>query len=80
MKYLPTRKTQWYDYMEEILCIIKNNSYEEALSEIRVMYQATHPYRICDIYLQKFSTRYVYMLVFIKYLNFTYIETNVDSK
>ena len=49
MKYLLTRKTQWSDYMAEILCMITINLDEEALPSRILMTQETFPYRISGI-------------------------------
>ena len=73
MKYLLTRKTQWYEYMEEMIRIININYGEEALPSRIVMNQSTYKYCIFDISLPQLNTGYVYMLVSIKNLNFTYI-------
>ena len=80
MKFLLTRKTQWSDYMEEILHIINTNYDEEVLPTRILMTQTTYPYYICYVSLPKYNMGYIYMLVSIKDINFTYIGKNVDSK
>ena len=73
MKNLLTRKTQWSDYMEDILRIITINYNEEAPPSRILMTQATYPYLICDVSVPQYNMGYANMLVSIKYLNFKYI-------
>ena len=73
MKDLRTRKTQWSDYIEEIVRIININFDDEELPERVVITQATYPHHFCDIFLPQRNMGYICMLVSIKYLNFTYI-------
>ena len=74
LKDLLTRKTQWTDFMEEILCLITiNNTSENHTTRTRSFTQQTFPYRVCDVSLPQYNTEYVYMLLSIKDQNFTYI-------
>ena len=70
---LLTRETQWYDYMEEVICFITTNFDEDEPAVRVVMTHSTESFTTCDIFLPQWSTVYVYMLVSIKYLNFSYI-------
>ena len=49
LKYLITMRTQWTDYMEEILRIITINYSEDTRLEIRILTQETLLYCICDV-------------------------------
>ena len=75
LKHLLTRRTQWTDYMEEVLELITINSETVNDTEIRnrVMTTSSFPYRIKDITLPQCNTGYVYMLLSMKDRNFTYI-------
>ena len=81
LKSLLTRKTQWTDYMEDVLDIITVNSSvnqnEHQVESNRTFTQTSFPYRICDVSLPDCNTGYVYMLVSIKDSSFAYIgKTN----
>lgn len=78
LKDLLTRKTQWTDFMEEILRLITiNNTSDNHTTRTRTFTQQTFPYRVCDVSLPQCNTGYVYMLLSIKDQNFTYIgKTN----
>ena len=81
LKFLLTSKTQWTDYMEEVLSIISVGSNSQAANRRRIMTQTTFPYRICDNSLPQCNTGYVYMLVSMKNFNFSYIgQTHSISK
>ena len=76
LKNLLTRKTQWTDYMEEVLELITVNATSNqhpVLPASRRMSQSSFPYRICDVSLPQCNTGYVYMLVSMKDNNFSYI-------
>ena len=73
LKDLLTRKTQWTDYMEEVLRLVTINHTNENHTTTRTLRQQVFPYRICDIQLPQCNTGYVYMLLSIKDQNFTYI-------
>ena len=72
---LLTRKTQWTDYMEDILDLVTINSDINNNPERRnrVLSASSFPYRIKDMTLPQCNTGYVYMLISIKDMNFTYI-------
>jgi len=72
---LLTRKTQWTDYMEDILDLVTINSDINNNPERRnrVLSASSFPYRIKDMPLPQCNTGYVYMLISIKDMNFTYI-------
>ena len=77
---LITRRTQWNNYMEEIISIIAINlptNYDSNTKEStrsKIITQSTFPFRVCDVSLPQCNTGYVYMLISIKDLTFTYIE------
>lgn len=87
LKSLLTKKTQWTDYMDEVLKLItirnNNNSTENNLQpRRRIMTVDSFPYRICDITLPQCNTGYVYMIVSIKNKNqvfFRYTESLRNS-
>ena len=66
--------------MEEIISIIAINlptTYDSNTKEStrsRIITQSTFPFRVCDVSLPQCNTVYVYMLISIKDLTFTYIE------
>ena len=78
LKDLLTRKTQWTDFMEEVLCLITiNKTNDNQVKTPRSFTQQTFPYRVCDVSLPQCNTGYVYMLLSIKDQNYTYIgKTN----
>ena len=75
LKALLTQKTQWTDYMEEVLSLTTINSDTSVgPNQIRrVFTPSSFPYRIRDSALPQCNTGYVYMLMSIKDMNFTYI-------
>ena len=75
LKALLTQKTQWTDYMEEVLALTTINADTSVgPGQIRrVFTPSTFPYRIKDSPLPQCNTGYVYMLMSIKDMNFTYI-------
>ena len=62
--------------MEYVLQLITINLNEEFLPENRIINQEPYPYVICDIYLPQRNTGYVYMLVSLKYFNYSCIGKN----
>ena len=76
LKDLLTRKTQWTDYMEQVLDLISVNSQSEA-HRLRTMTQAAFPFRMCDVTLPQCRTGFVYMLMSIKRQNYTYIGQTI---
>ena len=56
LKFLLTSKSQWTDYMEEVLSIISVGSNSQAANRRRIMTQTTFPYRICDNSLPQCNT------------------------
>ena len=71
LKDLLIRKTQWTDYMEEILKLITMNENEPPTG--RVFTQSSFPYRVYDFVLPQCNTGFVYMLISLRDNNFTYI-------
>ena len=83
LKNLLTRKTQWTDYMDEVLQLITINSQLEGEGDgvQRVaMSPRTFPYRICDIELPQCNTGYVYMLISMKDKGFSYIGKTLSLR
>ena len=80
LKHLLLRKTQWTDYMEDVLQLITVGSDVETQptgQRNRVMTQSSFPYRICDVSLPQCNTGYVYMLISVRDRNYSYIgKTN----
>ena len=74
LRELLTTKTQWMDYMEDVLELITINSdnNEEPVRN-RVMGQQSFPFRICDVILPQCNTGFVYMLISMRDFNFMYI-------
>ena len=70
---LLTKKTQWSDYIENVLDLVTVNTTSEYRP--RVMTQTTFPYRICDVSLPQCNSGYVYMLLSTRQKNYTYIGT-----
>ena len=73
------RKTQWSDYIEEAIDLITINksisdNIEEERSE-RIVTPTLYPFTISNYALPTNNSGYVYMLVSIRYQNFTYIGT-----
>lgn len=77
------KKTQWTDYIEEVLSLVTvNNNNNQADQQHQrqqqrntrsTMNQNSFPYRICDISLPDVATGYVYMLVSLRHPNYSYI-------
>ena len=67
-------KCQWTDYMENILNLITVDS-DIAINQTRVptLNLESFPFRICDISLPKFRTGFVYFLIAIRTMDYTYI-------
>ena len=80
LKNLLTRKTQWTDYMEEVLQLITVGVNPHVLPARRVMTQATFPYRICDVCLPQCNTGYVYMLMSVNDHNYSYIGKTLSIR
>ena len=62
LKLLFNHRTQWCDYIEEVMTIKNvnpNNSSESSAS----LNQFSFPFRICDISLPQYQTGYVYFLM-----------------
>lgn len=62
LKELLVRRTQWTDYMEDVLRIITINNNTASATTTQTMSQESFPFRICDISLPTCNTGYVYML------------------
>jgi hypothetical protein len=79
-------KSQWTDYMEEVLRMItlrnenetQNNEEEnDDNHQLQQLSQRHYPFRICDVVLPQCNTGFVYMLSSIKRPTYSYIgETN----
>ena len=80
LKNLLTRKTQWTDYMEEVLQLITIGVNSHALAARRMMSQTTFPYRICDVALPQCNTGYVYMLMSVNDHKFSYIGETLSIR
>ena len=62
------------DHCEEVLSLITINSNgNEAPQRKRMMNQDSFPFRTCDVSLPQCNTGFVYMLISIKDLSYTYI-------
>ena len=78
LRELLTTKTQWMDYMEDVLKLITINSNgNEEPARNRVMDQESFPFRICDVILPQCNTGYVYMLISMRDLSFAYIGMTI---
>ena len=72
---LVQRRSQWTDYMEDIMKLITIDETQENLTT-RVapsLDQSSFPFRICDISLPQCQTGFVYFLISVRTKNFTYI-------
>jgi hypothetical protein len=74
-KMLVCRKTQWAEYMEQVLELITMNGESNETFQPRIMTPNAFPYRICDIPLPQCNTGFVYMLISLRIRTFTYIGT-----
>jgi predicted GIY-YIG superfamily endonuclease len=75
---LLTRKTQWSDYIEEVLDLITIDSLQTNTEELRVprvITTASYPFTISNYSLPTNDSGYVYMLVSQRHQNYTYIGT-----
>ena len=71
-------KSQWTDYMEEVLKVITLNNEDDgninqANSFPRQLSQQFYPFRICDQSLPQCNTGFVYMLTSIRRQTYSYI-------
>ena len=67
-------KSQWTDYMENILNFITiSNDNPNNQDTVPTLNQDTFPFRICDISLPQCKTGFVYFLISIRTKDFTYI-------
>ena len=74
LRLLLTMKTQWTDYMEDIISVITIGSEQAGQApRRRILTQASFPFCIHDVPLPQCNTGYVYMLVLIKDTSFSYI-------
>jgi len=66
LRILLTRRTQWIDYMEEVLELItiKSETVNNTESRSRVMTTLYFPYRIKDITLPQCNKGYIYICYF----------------
>lgn len=77
LKELLTSRTQWTDYIEEVLDLITINTDDDNSDPYptRVITPRAYPFRICDFALPTDQSGYVYMLVSVRHSNYTYIGT-----
>ena len=84
LKSLLTKRTQWSDYIETVLSVITINTVTSIDSlntnQNCVLTQNEYPYRICDVTLPQCNTGYVYMLISVKDMNFTYIGKTMSIR
>ena len=73
LKAILMNKSQWSDYIENVLNIVTINSTADNPLPRRVMNQNAFPFRICDIALPQCRTGFVYFLISVKQRSFTYI-------
>lgn len=77
-----TLKTQWSDYIEDILELVTINFdgnsdhiNDEGQGRNRILTPENCPFRICDIALPQCQSGFVYMLVLLRQSNYIYIGT-----
>ena len=70
IKLVQTR-TQWTDYMENILSLVTMNEIHE--NRVASLNLSTFPFRICDVTLPHDNSGFVYFLISLRTLDFTYI-------
>ena len=72
---LVQRRSQWLDYMENILDLITIGEEQQSLTNrvLPRLNQESFPYRICDISLPHCKTGFVYFLLSIRTKDYTYI-------
>ena len=75
LKCLLTYRTQWCEYMDEVLKIttIKRDDDTDIDIDHQVMNQRSYPFRICDISLPQDRTGYVYFLMSKRDKSFVHI-------
>ena len=70
-------KSQWTNYIEDVLRIITLHNSDFPTGEnderVRTMTQREHPFRICDVSLPQCRTGFVYFLISVKHQDYTYI-------
>ena len=64
-------RTQWTDYMENILGLVTLNEINE--NRVASLTLSSFPFRICDVSLPHDNSGYVYFLISLKTLHYTYI-------
>ena len=69
------KKTQWTDYMEDVIKLITLESEENENEDQnqRQLTQKSYPFRICDFPLPQCNTGFVYMLTSIKRPSYAYV-------
>jgi predicted GIY-YIG superfamily endonuclease len=73
---LIVKKTQWTDYIEEVLGLITIDHNRNPESNTNhTMSPSSFPFRVCDMPLPQCNTGFVYMLVSMKHPSYTYIGT-----
>jgi predicted GIY-YIG superfamily endonuclease len=76
---LLTLKSQWSDYIEDVLELVTinsmNNTRNDPIQQPRTLTPRSFPFRMCDFPLPQCSSGYVYMLVSLRQQNYVYIGT-----
>ena len=70
--------TQWMDYQEEVLPLLKISNNDQYQRERSLYYQHVHPFRLCDIQLPTCNTGFCYMLVSVRDNRYIYIGETFD--
>jgi hypothetical protein len=66
LKEILLRKTQWCEFMENVLSLITVNQEDCVLPSERLLTYESYPLRICDAILPQCNTGFTYMLISIK--------------
>ena len=73
LKRLLLTRTQWLEYIDQVLRIVTVNTSENFRPLDRVMNQDAFPFRVCDLSLPTSRTGFIYFLISVKDKTFTYI-------
>ena len=73
LRQLLLTKTQWSDYIEQVLSIVTVNDSVNLPLLPRVMNQNAYPFRVSDLSLPTTRTGFIYFLISVKDRTFTYI-------
>ena len=77
LKKILLSRTQWTDYIENVLRIITVNNIDSVHSHFRTMNQNDYPFRINDLSLPSTRTGFVYFLISVKDYSYTYIGQTI---